>query len=335
MTLFSVGALINFARSKSHYMPKKLQFLSVMSELGAGTRGASLGFQAIRIASLKYDPDFFPKYPVKKVKNENDLIFKKKTAKFGKRLDGIARMYREIQMDVSKTLNENKFPVVFSGDHSNAGGTIAGIKAAYPTKRLGVIWVDAHGDLHSPYTSPTGNVHGMPLGTALHEDNLENKNNDPAEETIWYWNEMKGPNQRVRHSDLFFIGLRDLEKPEINLMAKHNIPNVTVDQLREMGVKAVAEKALSHLKDCEIIYISFDVDSMDPSVSRGTGTPVEHGLTEDEARELLLNLVEDERLCCFETTEVNPLLDDKGNSMAEAAFRVVKPVIEKIESNQK
>lgn len=316
-------------------MPKKLEFISVMSELGAGTRGSSLGFQALQIASLKYDHEFFPKYSIKQVETDNDLVFKKKTLKFGKRLDGIAKMYRNIQDEIAATLNDEKFPVVFSGDHSNAGGTIAGIKAAHPTKRLGVIWVDAHGDLHSPYTSPTGNVHGMPLATALHEDNLDNKNNDPQEETIWYWNEMKGSNQRVKHSDLFFIGLRDLEQPEINLMTQHNIPNVTVDELREMGVKAVAEKALAHLKGCDMIYISFDVDSMDPSVSRGTGTPVEHGLTEEEARELLLNLVEDERLCCFETTEVNPLLDDKGNSMAEAAFRVIKPVIEKIESNLK
>ncbi len=313
-------------------MAKKLQILSIMSELGAGTRGSSLGFDALKMASLKYDYQFFTKRNVKRVKTENDLIFKKSTRKFAKRLDGIERMYRNIEKEVSQKLKNNYFPVVFSGDHSNAGGTIAGIKTAYPKKRLGVIWIDAHADLHSPFTSPTGNVHGMPLATAIHDDNLENQNNQPSEETIWHWNEMKGSNQRVRHSDLFFIGVRDTEEPEENLMKVHNIPNVTTDELREKGVKEVAKMALEHLKDCDIIYISFDVDSMDPSVSRGTGTPVEHGLTEDEARDLILYLVDDKRLCCFETTEVNPLLDDKGNAMAEAAFRVVKPVIEKIES---
>lgn len=316
-------------------MPKKLQILSIMSELGAGTRGASLGFEALRMASLKYDFQFFTKRNIKRVKTENDLIFKKSTRKFAKRLDGIERMYRNIEKEVSQKLKANYFPVIFSGDHSNAGGTIAGIKTAYPRKRLGVIWVDAHSDLHSPYTSPSGNVHGMPLGTALNEDNLENQNNQPSEETIWHWNEMKGSNQRVKPSDLFFIAVRDSEEPEKKLMEKYNIPNVTVDELREKGVKKVAQMALEHLADCDIIYISFDVDSMDPSVSRGTGTPVEHGLTEDEARDLLLNLVDDKRLCCFETTEINPLLDDKGNAMAEAAFRVVKPVIEKIETNIK
>lgn len=313
-------------------MAKKLQILSIMSELGAGTRGSSLGFEALKMASLKYDYQFFPKRNVKRVKTENDLIFKKSTRKFAKRLDGIERMYRTIEKEVSQKLKRDYFPVVFSGDHSNAGGTIAGIKTAYPKKRLGVIWVDAHSDLHSPYTSPSGNVHGMPLATALFEDNLENKNNQPSEETIWHWNEMKGSNQRVKPSDLFFIAVRDSEEPEINLMKKYNIPNVTVDELRAKGVKEVARMALEYLKACDIIYISFDVDSMDPSVSRGTGTPVEHGLTEDEARDLLLQLVEDKRLCVFETTEINPLLDDKGNAMAETAFRVVKPVIEKIES---
>jgi arginase len=306
-----------------------------MSELGAGTRGSSLGFDALRMASLKYDYQFFVKRNIKRVKTENDLIFKKSTRKFAKRLDGIERMYRNIEKEVSQKLKNNYFPVIFSGDHSNAGGTISGIKTAYPRKRLGVIWIDAHADLHSPYTSPSGNVHGMPLATAVHDDNLENQNNQPSEETIWHWNEMKGSNQRVKHSDLFFIGVRDTEEPENNLMKKHSIPNITTDELRKLGVAEVAKKALEHLKDCEIIYISFDVDSMDPSVSKGTGTPVPGGLTEDEARELILNLIEDKRLCCFETTEINPLLDDKGNAMAEAAFRVVKPVIEKIENKLK
>lgn len=314
-------------------MSKKMQMLAVMSELGAGTRGSSLGLNAIEIASLKYDPEFFANRKIKKVKTLNERLYREDKMRYARRLDSIAEMYHRIKNLVSDSIGEGSFPFIFAGDHSNAGGTIAGIKKCYPKKRLGVIWVDAHSDLHSPYTSPSGNVHGMPLATALHEDNLENKNNQPDEDVIWHWNEMKGPNQRLRHSDLFFIGVRDSEQPEKNLMKKHNIPNVTVEELREMGPEKVAEKALDHLKDCDIIYVSFDVDSMDPSVSRGTGTPVEHGLMEEEARQLLLRLVEDPRLCCFEITEVNPLLDDKGNAMGEAAFRIVREVANKIEKN--
>ncbi|MDZ7846312.1 MAG: arginase family protein [Owenweeksia sp.] len=144
---------------------------------------------------------------------------------------------------------------------------------------------------------------------------------------------MKGVQPRILPDDLFFVGVRDSEDPEQNLMKKYGIPNVTVDELRQTGVSAVTEMVQKHLADCDLVYISFDVDSMDPSVSTGTGTPVEHGLTEAEARELLLLLVADKRLCCFEITEINPLLDTNKNSMAEAAFRILKPVVEKIEKN--
>ncbi len=311
-------------------MAKDIQIVGVMSELGAGTRGSSLGLSAFKFASLKYKPKFFKKHSVKEVRTLNQRLFRKTEARFAKRLDGIAEMYKRITKTLEEVYKKNKLPIVFSGDHSNAGGTIAGIKEAYPNKRLGVIWIDAHADLHSPYTSPSGNVHGMPLATALKEDNLECQNNTPMEETIWHWNEMKGSNQRVKPQDLFFIGVRSTEEPENCIREKFKIPNVTVAELREKGVEAVAKEALEHLRKCEIIYISFDVDSMDPSISRGTGTPVEDGLMEDEARELLLWLVDDPRLCCLEVTEINPLLDVNGNSMAEAAFRVVHPVIDKI-----
>lgn len=303
-----------------------------MSELGAGTRGSSLGIDAIQVASLKYKPEFFHERAIRSVKTLNPRLFRKDKMRYAKRLDGIAQMYQQISWELKEVYENGQVPVVFSGDHSNAGGTIAGIKKSFPSERLGVIWVDAHSDLHTPYTSPSGNVHGMPLATALHEDNLENKNNDPNDEVIWHWNEMKGSNQRIKPEDLFFIGVRSSEEPEQKLRQKYSIPNVTVAELREKGVEKVAEMALEHLRDCDIIYISFDVDSMDPSVSRGTGTPVDDGLWEDEARELLLKLVEDSRICCLETTEVNPLLDNQ-NVMAETAFRIVQPVIEKFEQN--
>lgn len=290
--------------------------------------------QALKFASLKYDPEFFIKRPIQKIKSENKWLFKSSPKRFAKRLDGIAKMFENISDAIAPGILESRV-VIFTGDHSNAGGTIAGIHRAFPTKRLGVVWVDAHADLHSPYTSPTGNVHGMPLSNALNEDNLKNQNNSPSDETIRTWNDMKGERQRLRHEDLFYIAMRSAEQPEINLIREYGIPNISVDKLRQIGAKEAAKQALEYLSECDILYISFDVDSMDPSVSRGTGTPVEHGLKESEARDLLLALVEDPRLRCLEVTEINPLLDDKGNSMAEATFQVIKPVIEKIESKSK
>ena len=314
-------------------MSKELEIIGVMSELGAGTRGASLGLDALQVASLKYDRSFFQRNPEKKVATLNHRLYREVLEPYAKRLDAIAEMYRRIESTVSGSIKKGNLPIVISGDHSSAGGTIAGIKKAYPNKRLGVIWVDAHADLHSPYTSPSGNVHGMPLATAIHEDNIQCKNNEPEQETIWHWNEMKGSNKRVLPKDLIFIGVRSTEAPEDEIMKRYNIPNITVEESRKMGADKTAEKASSYLKDCDIIYVSFDVDSMDPEVSEGTGTPVPGGFLEIEVRNILLALLRDERLCCFEMVEINPLLDLKGNSMAEAAFRIFKPLYESLEKH--
>ncbi len=316
-------------------MSRDLQIIGVTSELGAGTRGSSLGLDAMQIASLQYDRSFFLRHAEFRLETVNHRLYEETEMAYAKRLDGIAEMYSRIENSVSSVLRQEQFPVVVAGDHSSAGGTIAGIKKAFPNKRLGVVWVDAHADLHSPYTSPSGNVHGMPLATAIHEDNLECQNNQPEQETIWHWNVMKGSNQRVLPQDLVYIGVRSTETPEEVLIEKYEIPNYTVEEVRERGIETITKEALEYLKDCDILYLSFDVDSMDPEVSRGTGTPVPNGFKEDEALSILQNLLKDPRFICFEMVEINPLLDDKGNAMAEAAFRIFKPVYEQIEAQQK
>jgi len=315
-------------------MSKQLQIIGVTSELGAGTRGSSLGLDAMQIASLQYDRSFFLRHPEIRLETVNHHLYQETDLNYAKRLDGIAEMYGRIENVVNQSLRDGQFPLIVAGDHSSAGGTIAGIKKAFPNKRLGVIWVDAHADLHSPYTSPSGNVHGMPLATAIHEDNLECQNNQPEQETIWHWNEMKGPNQRVLPQDLVYIGVRSTETPEDVIMEKYEIPNYTVDEVREQGIAAICKESLEYLEDCEILYLSFDVDSMDPSISEGTGTPVPGGFNEEEAREIVLTLLKDPRFICFEMVEINPLLDKKGNSMAETAFRIFKPVYEQIEAQE-
>lgn len=312
---------------------RKIRLISVMSELGAGTRGASLGLDAMRIASFKLNPKFFKKYKVDEVKHLNNMLFEEDATPYAKRLDGIVQMYKRIEESIDEVLDHGYFPIVISGDHSNAGGTIAGIKTAYPTKRLGVIWIDAHADLHSPYTSPSGNVHGMPLATALSEDNLDCKLKKVPETTLQYWNQLKGQTPRIQYSDLVFIALRSTEMPEDYLILRNKVPVIRVQEVREIGPVKTAEKALNYLKDCDIIYISFDVDSMDPSVSRGTGTPVPGGLFEEEATAIIVRLLEDPRVVCLEFTEINPVLDDKGNAMGEAAFRILNTVVDVLKSN--
>jgi arginase len=306
-------------------MLKKVKFIEVKSEIGAGTRGASLGVDAIKIAALDYGSSLFKKIEAIEIENENQLLFETVGSPHAKRIKGIISLYERIGKEVSETLKNNGFPVVLAGDHSTAGGTIAGIKMAYPKQRLGAIWIDAHADLHSPFTTPTGNMHGMPLATALGEDNSINKINKLDKETTDLWNKLKkvgGITPKINYRDLVFIALRDIEPEEAYLLKKHKVKVFTTAEVKRNGVEKIARDTLAHLSACNQIYVSFDVDSMDSSISKGTGTPVRNGITEKEAGNLVARLMESPKVCCFEMVEINPTLD-KENLMAENAFEIL------------
>ncbi len=313
---------------------KEIKVIEVKSELGAGTRGASLGIDAIKMASLTRGADFFARYNPLKVRNNNELLFQKSRYRHAKYVNGVFATEQRVSNTISHQLIlGDSFPVVLAGDHSNAAGTICGVKSAYPHKRLGIIWIDAHADLHSPYTTPSGNMHGMPLAIVLNEDNEDCKINMPSEETIDYWDAMKnigysGP--KAYAEDIFFISVRSTEAPEDFLIQKHKIKNFTTQEVREKGAKKIAAEALEKLKNCDIIYISFDVDSIDSSYSVGTGTPVENGLTPEEAVALNAELVADRKVVAWEMVEVNPILDSQ-NRMAEFAFDVLAKVVDTLE----
>lgn len=305
---------------------KNIKLIEVPSEIGAGTRGASLGISAIKIAGLDFMSNFFVHFPSEKIQTENDLLFEPIQSPYAKRIHGVLSMYERISKAVSETIKNNFFPVVLSGDHSNAGGTIAGIKIAKPKSKLGVIWIDAHADLHTPYTTPSGNMHGMPLATAIAEDNKENKVHEPDEKTVNLWNQLKSIgkiNQKVLPEDIVLISLRDFEKEEKFLIEKHGIKVITTNEVRRNGAENVSRKVLRYLSDCTDIYVSFDVDSLDPTISKGTGTPVNNGLKEREAEDLISKFMQSRKVCCFEITEVNPTLD-KENLMAEIAFNILQ-----------
>ena len=305
----------------------QIQLIENKSELGAGTRGSSLGIDALRVASLNRGSDYFLKNKVITLKNNNEMLFDSVKLATAKRIKGIVKIFNRVSKEVGKTLSDSKFPLLLSADHSSAGGTIAGIKMKYPNKRLGAIWIDAHADLHSPYTSPTGNVHGMPLATAIAFDNKECQVKDPPEEAIKYWNQLKetgGMSPKILTKDIVFFGVRDTEFPEDELIRREGIKNFTVAETREKGIAAACEEAFEILKNCDIIYISFDVDSMDCDlVSMGTGTPVPGGYSPQEANSIIQNLIQSDKLVCFEMVEINPTLDNKKNLMAETAFDIL------------
>lgn len=305
---------------------KNIKLIEVPSEIGAGTRGASLGIEAVKIAALDFMSNFFVHFPSEKIEVENHLLFEPIQSPYAKRINGMVTMYERVSKAVNDSIKSHFFPVILSGDHATAGGTIAGIKMAKPKSKLGVIWIDAHADLHTPYTTPSGNMHGMSLATAIGEDNEEMKVHDIDEKTTKQWEQLKHLGKifpKVLPEDVVIISLRDYEKEERALIEKHGIKVITTNEVRRNGPESVSRKVLRYLSDCTDIYVSFDVDSLDSSISKGTGTPVSNGLREREAEDLISKFMQNRKICCFEITEVNPTLD-KENLMAEIAFNILQ-----------
>lgn len=313
---------------------KTIKLIKNRSDLGAGTRGSDLGVDAIEIAALNKNDDFFNCYPYEDIETENETIYNRENNSFAKRIGSVLHVCTRLSNSVQSNLKNDHFPIVLSGDHSSALGSMSGIKAAYPNKTLGVIWIDAHADIHSPYTSPTGNIHGMPLAAALNDDNLELRINAVIEQTENYWNQMKnigvsGP--KVKHKDIIYFGVRDTEKAEDDIIKKNNIKNYTVSEMRYRGFDICLSEAVNKLNNCDVIYISFDVDSMDCDlISKGTGTPVSKGFDQNEVVEIIKVFIRTSKVVCFEVVEINPTLDNKGNKMAETAFDVLKETTNEI-----
>ncbi|MDV3308009.1 MAG: arginase, partial [Cyclobacteriaceae bacterium] len=270
--------------------------------------------------------DFFKQSELVEVEDVNELLYDGARHAYAKFIDGVLIMEERVCLEIYETILDDYFPLVIAGDHSTAYGTIAGICKAYPKKRLGVIWIDAHADIHTPYTTQTGNMHGMPLAMACGIDNLECKVNDPRGETVEYWEQIKNvgiPGPKLMPEDIVYIAVRDLEKPENYLVNKYNINFIETEEVKKLGPVVMAQRALDMLSHCDLIYISLDVDAIDSRVSAGTGTPVPNGLTVEEAKALNVALARDPRVCAWEIVEINPTLDTE-NRMAESAFVIME-----------
>ncbi len=316
---------------------EKIKLIKNRSDIGAGTRGSDLGIDAIEIAAINKDDDYFNLYVYENIETENETIYNKVKNSFAKRIDSVYNVCVKLCNSVQDNLKEDYYPIVLSGDHSSALGTISGIKAAYPSKVLGVVWIDAHADVHSPYTSPSGNIHGMPLAAALSYDNLHFKTNEVTDETVILWDKMKNigvDGNKVDFQNIIYFGVRDTEDAENGVIEDNQIKNYSVSEMRFRGFNECIIEAIQRLEACDMIYISFDVDSMDCDlVSNGTGTPVSKGFDIEEVIHIISSFVETKKTVCFEVVEVNPTLDYRGNRMAEAAFDVLKSTTNSIVDN--
>ncbi|MFT4521763.1 MAG: arginase [Bacteroidia bacterium] len=310
---------------------KNIIIIENPSEVGAGTRGAGLGPVAVRLEDNGHGNKIYGKFPFRNIDSFNHLMVNPTEHEHAKYIDLIVRQNERLMDAIQSEFKAGNFPILLSGDHSNALGSIAAVKDANPSKRCGVIWIDAHADLHTPYTTPSGNVHGMPLGVSLGEGYSSEAVNNLNDSSIEYWHQLThiGTNQihpKILPSDLVLIAIRDLEEQEWNDIDANNIKHYVPARLQNRTMQEIAEETLAYLTECDLIYISFDVDSMDPSVSEGTGTSVDNGLTLEQAKALLFNLCKSEKLALLEITEINPLIDDR-NKMAKAALDIMKHLL--------
>ncbi|GAB4258764.1 MAG: arginase [Vicingaceae bacterium] len=309
---------------------KEIIIIKNRSDIGAGTRGADLGVDAIEIAAINANNDFFNNFNHVDIETENDAIYDKHITPYAKRIGKVHTVCKRLSEQVKNVLSNHNFAFVLSGDHSSALGTISGVKAAFKDKKIGVVWIDAHADLHSPYTSPSGNIHGMPLAAALNEDNLACQKNKLSEETLTNWEQLKsleGIKPKITHDSLIYFGVRDTEEEEDYLINKHQIKNYTVAEYRYKGTTTCLNESVEKLSACDFIYVSFDVDSLDCDlISKGTGTPVSKGFDQYEIIEIIAAFIKTGKVCALEVVEVNPTLDEKGNKMAEVAFEVINKI---------
>ena len=298
--------------------------ITVRSDCGAGVRGSDLGITALLDLATKSGL-------------ADRLTIRECTVAFAagfssvhaKHIEQILHICASVCTEVCESLKSGHIPIVISGDHSSAIGTIAGIKKAKPASRLGIIWLDAHADLHTPYTSETGNMHGMTLAAALALDNTACQLRVPDKTTLDFWERLKrlgGMSAKVKPADIVYVTLRDLEAPEAYLIAKYGIRNFTTQELRDLKVKALGALILEHLKDCTAIYLSFDTDSLEGALSKGTGLPVDNGILPQEAEELIGIILNDPKISCFEITELNPGLDI-NHATTNMVYRILETAL--------
>jgi len=291
-----------------------VHIIGVPMDLGAGRRGVDMGPSAIRIAGiherlreLGYE-----------VNDEGDLAIKTQEEQRikdprAKYLPEITRAVTVLARKVEKVVDRGHFPLVLGGDHSIAIGTIGGV-AAFARKRrkkLGVFWIDAHGDFNTPETSPSGNIHGMPLAicTGLGPRALLKIN---------------GAFRKVEPHHVAIIGLRNLDKGERNNLLKNGVRIFTMEDIDKIGIHRVMKNALQQVaNDVDYLHISFDLDSVDPVYAPGVGTPVKGGLDYREAHLIMEMLAESKKMTSLEMVEVNPIVDNRNQS-AEFAVELMQ-----------
>lgn len=278
-------------------MTKEIAVLGVPMDLGQGRRGVDMGPSAIRYGRLEerleslgltvrdlgdIDVPTAEELDIEHSGPGGGLAF----------LEPIAAACEAAARKLLD-LPPSTFPIVLGGDHSIAIGSVTGCSRL---ERTGVVWVDAHGDFNTPESSPSGNVHGMPLAALCGRG---------PQRLV----DLVRPGAKLRSEDVVLIGIRDLDPQESRLMRNAGVTVFTMKEIDSRGLTKVAEETLMRIGNLPRVHVSFDADVLDPEIAPGVGTPVPGGLTYREAHLLMELFADSRRITSLDLVEVNPILD--------------------------
>lgn len=294
-------------------MSKTVRLIGFPMDLGAGRRGVDMGPSALRIAEIgqKLEALGYTVYDEGDitVKPQEVLAVEDATLKY---LPEITNACQDLSDKVEQVLDGGDFPLILGGDHSMSIGSISGIAAHCRKngKRLGVLWIDAHTDINTPATSPTGNIHGMPIAALL---------GIGAKELT----SIGGDFIKIEPQNIVYIGIRSIDEGERTLIKQLGITTYTMFDIDKYGIFTIVQNTLEQMrKSVDHLHISFDLDSVDPTVAKGVGTPVQGGLSYRETHLLMELIAESGLISSFEVAEVNPILDDMNSSAVFATGAV-------------
>jgi arginase len=286
-------------------MPQKVRIIGVPMDLGQSRRGVDMGPSALRGAGLqariKQLGTQVEDIGNLSVKQPEEMPVGEKRAKY---LQEIAETCQDIAVSVDKSLDEGFLPLVLGGDHSIAAGVAAGVSAFYrkDKKQIGYLWLDAHGDMNTPDSSPSGNVHGMPLAAIMGYG---------APELV----DLLGFQPKAEPGNIVIVGARDLDAQERKIVKKSGIHVFTMRDIDERGMREVMADALKYaMDDTAGIAVSLDMDFVDPSDAPGVGTPVRGGVTYREAHLAMEMIADSEAMVSLEVVEINPIIDEHNRT---------------------
>jgi len=286
-------------------MVQKVRIIGVPMDLGQSRRGVDMGPSALRGAGLQPS--------IKKlglqvedignlsVKQPEEMPIGEKRAKY---MQEIAETCGDVAAAAEKALSEGFLPLVLGGDHSIAAGVAAGVANHFrkDKKQIGYLWLDAHGDMNTPESSPSGNVHGMPLAAIMGYG---------APELV----DLLGFKPKAEPGNIVIVGARDLDAQERKIVKKSGIHVFTMRDIDERGMREVMSDALKYaMDDTAGIAVSLDMDFVDPSDAPGVGTPVRGGVTYREAHLAMEMIADTESMVSLEVVEINPILDEHNRT---------------------